>query len=76
MFGGEEGGGKSAEEQLAFARSWSLHPEEVGSLVVPQFGGYQSARENNRYWGRNAAKLNSEYFGILPCSWPCWLFPP
>ena len=37
---GDEVGGKTAEEQLASAQSWSLHPEEVASLVVPEFGGY------------------------------------
>ncbi len=58
--------GRSPEEQLEFARSWALHPEEVGSLVVPEFGGYSDPKaEKNYYWGRNALKLNSEYFGIL-----------
>ena len=58
------GAGKSAGEQLQFARSWSLHPEEVASLLVPEFGGYDSPQEGRRYWGRNAMKINSEYFGI------------
>ncbi len=63
----ESGGpAKSADEQLAFARSWSLHPEEVGSLVVPEFGGFFDPKSrSNYYWGRNYAKLNSEYFGVL-----------
>ncbi|NKB69940.1 MAG: hypothetical protein GKR89_22940 [Candidatus Latescibacteria bacterium] len=60
-----EAGGKSAEERLAFARSWSLHGEEIGSLVIPEFGGYSNSRQEHYYWGRNAAKLNSEYFGVL-----------
>ena len=62
--GTSAGSGKSAAEQLKFARSWSLHPEEVASLVVPEFGGYDSPREGRRYWGRNGMKINSEYFGI------------
>ena len=62
---GPEDGGKSAAERLAFARSWSLHLEEVGSLVIPEFGGFSNGRQERYYWGRNAAKLNSEYFGIL-----------
>ena len=62
--GTSAGSGKSAAEQLQFARSWSLHPEEVASLVVPEFGGYDSPREGRRYWGRNGMKINSEYFGI------------
>ena len=64
---GDEVGGKTAEEQLAYARSWSLHPEEVASLVVPEFGGYDNVlvQGGSRYWGRNAFKINSEYFGAL-----------
>ena len=64
---GDEVGGKTVEEQLAYARSWSLHPEEVASLVVPEFGGYDDilVEGGSRYWGRNAFKINSEYFGAL-----------
>ena len=64
---GDEVGGKTVEEQLAYARSWSLHPEEVASLVVPEFGGYDNVlvQGGSRYWGRNAFKINSEYFGAL-----------
>ena len=52
-------------DSLALARSWSLHPEEVGSLVIPEFGGFYNPRENrDQYWGRNPGKYNSEYFGI------------
>ncbi len=58
--------GRSPQEQLALARSWSLHPEEVASLVVPEFGGFRDPADNvEYYWGRNAMKLNSEYFGVL-----------
>lgn len=58
--------GRSPEEQLEFARSWALHPEEMGSLVVPEFGGFADPKGGeDYYWGRNALKLNSEYFGIL-----------
>ncbi len=62
--GTSKGSGKSAAEQLQFARSWSLHPEEVASLLLPEFGGYDSPQQGRRYWGRNAMKINSEYFGI------------
>lgn len=62
----DDGEGRNPEEQLALARSWSLHPEEVGSLLVPEFGGfYDASGEANYYWGRNPMKANSEYFGIL-----------
>ena len=57
--------GKSSSEQLEFARSWSLHPEEIASLVVPEFGGFDSHTQGRNYWGRNAMKINSEYFGVL-----------
>ena len=61
-----DGTGRTPEEQLAHARSWSLHPEEIASLVVPEFGGFDDPTDKrNRYWGRNPMKLNSEYFGIL-----------
>ncbi len=58
--------GRSPEDQLALSRSWSLHPEEVASLIVPEFGGFQDpSNGTNYYWGRNPMKLNSEYFGVL-----------
>jgi hypothetical protein len=61
--GKEEAG--AAERQLAFSRSWSLHPEEVVSLIVPEFGGFFDPVEGrNYYWGRNPMKLNSEHIGI------------
>ena len=63
-------------DPLALARSWSLHPEEVGSLVVPEFVGFYNPQDNrDQYWGRNPGKYNSEYFGVavlllaLPALW-------
>ncbi len=63
-------------DELALARSWSLHPEEVGSLLVPEFAGFYNPQSNrDHYWGRNPGKYNSEYFGIvvlllaLPALW-------
>nr|HID58608.1 hypothetical protein [Desulfobacterales bacterium] len=50
-------GGTSPE----YAASWALHPEEMGSLIVPEFGNHLKY-----YWGRNFFKLNSEYMGIIP----------
>jgi hypothetical protein len=40
---------------LSYAASWSLHPEEIASLLYPSFVGYLSD-----YWGRNPFKLNAE----------------
>lgn len=45
---------------LSFATSWSLHPEEILSLLYPSFVGYLDA-----YWGRNYFKLNTESPGSL-----------
>ena len=42
-----------------YATSWSLHSEETMSLVLPQFSNFKN------YWGRNAFKQNSEYFGFI-----------
>jgi hypothetical protein len=49
---------------LAFASSWSLHPEEIVSLLLPSFVGY-SAGQADTYWGRNPFKLNAESPGPL-----------
>ena len=58
--------GRSESDQLRFAQSWSLHPEEVVSLIVPEFGGFNRPNEGqSSYWGRNPGKDNSEYFGII-----------
>jgi len=54
-----EAGVENAQAE-SFSASWSLHPEEVGSFVVPEFGNYF-----HFYWGRNPFKINSEYFGML-----------
>ncbi len=40
--------------------SWSLHPEEIFSLLIPEFVNYKEF-----YWGRNAFKINTEYFGSI-----------
>jgi hypothetical protein len=48
-----------------WAKSWSLHAEEVVSLVMPEFSGVTSP-EKNTYWGRNFFKDNSEYAGVVP----------
>ena len=55
------------EERLAYASSWSFHPEEVAALVVPEFVGNSAADADwgrQTYWGRNALKLNHEYLGV------------
>jgi len=50
---------------LEYAQSWSLHPEEIASLLIPEFVHFFKPEERkNQYWGRNPLKLNAEYFGI------------
>ncbi len=56
-------------EAYAYSTSWSLHPEEIMALVVPDFVGDNApteVRSGNTYWGRNGAKLNLEYAGLIP----------
>lgn len=58
-----------AESGYAHATSWSLHPEEIASLVVPDFVGdnvQTEMRNSPTYWGRNPFKLNHEYAGFIP----------
>lgn len=43
-----------------YAASFSLHPEELFSLLEPDFAGWRE-----KYWGQNTLKLNSEYFGVI-----------
>jgi hypothetical protein len=45
----------------ATSTSWSLHPEEIVSLWVPEFVAYLDG-----YWGRNPFKLNCESPGVIP----------
>jgi hypothetical protein len=58
----------SPEAARAYSSSWSLHPEEALSLVVPEFSGNSAggaAWTTDTYWGRNAFKLNHEYLGVV-----------
>jgi len=62
---------KTAEGESAyqFSSRYSLHPEEVVSLVVPEFVGDNAqteTRAGNTYWGRNDFKINNEYAGLVP----------
>lgn len=51
---------RSGGVDYEYASSWSMHPEEVMMLFIPQFVNY-----NEFYWGRNYFKLNSEYIGLI-----------
>jgi len=58
----------AGESGRAWSSSWSMHPEEAMSLVVPEFAGNQangSGWTSGTYWGRNALKDNHEYAGLV-----------
>jgi hypothetical protein len=58
----------SEEGSVAYSSSWSLHPEEAASMVVPEFAGNSAggaAWATGTYWGRNVFKLNHEYAGLV-----------
>jgi hypothetical protein len=58
----------AGEASREWSSSWSLHPEEVMSLMIPEFvGGNVDSTDWTRqtYWGRNVFKHNHEYIGIL-----------
>ena len=46
-------------------RVTGFEPEEIASLLIPEFVHFfKPENRQNLYWGRNALKLNAEYFGI------------
>jgi hypothetical protein len=51
---------RSTKTDYEHAASWSLHPEEIASMVVPEF-----CNAPRGYWGRNFFKYNSDSVGIL-----------
>jgi hypothetical protein len=62
----------SSETNKEYAASWSLHPEEIAAMVVPEFVGANVGDPQkggtvwtNNYWGRNGGKFNSEYAGVV-----------
>jgi hypothetical protein len=46
-----------------YSATWSLHAEELTSLLIPEFSGTDVQSET--YWGKNPFKHNSEYGGAL-----------
>ena len=61
--------GSGDKTTLGHAVSWSIHPEEAASMVLPNFIGSLPKKENGKsittYWGRNAFKLNSDAIGTM-----------
>lgn len=62
---------KTADAQeggFEYSTTYSLHPEEIMSLVVPSFVGdnvQTETKSGQTYWGRNAFKINNEYAGLI-----------
>ena len=56
---------QTSDDGYEFASSWSLHPEEIFALVIPEFVAFDTNTTPHKYWGRNAFKINSEYVGIV-----------
>jgi hypothetical protein len=60
-----EAAGETGRE---WSSSWSLHPEEAMSQLIPEFAGNDangSAWTTGTYWGRNAFKDNHEGAGLV-----------
>jgi hypothetical protein len=58
----------SPEENRLYAASYSLHPEEAMSLLLPEFVGSTRLEDDwgaGTYWGRNPIKFNHEYLGLV-----------
>jgi hypothetical protein len=56
------------ETGVAWASSWSLHPEEAMAMLIPEFAGNDAggaAWAQNTYWGRNPTKDNHEGAGVV-----------
>lgn len=58
----------AGETSRAWSSSWSLHPEEAMSQLLPEFAGNDAGGSewtSGTYWGRNPFKDNSEYAGVV-----------
>jgi hypothetical protein len=58
----------AGETGAAWSSSWSLHPEDVVAMVVPEFSGnnsYGADWSQGTYWGRNPTKDNHEGAGLV-----------
>jgi hypothetical protein len=58
----------AGETGVDWSSSWSIHPEEAMSMVLPEFAGNNAGGATwaaNTYWGRNPFKDNHEYAGLV-----------
>lgn len=56
------------KDAYVYSTTYSLHPEEILALAVPEFVGDNVQTETHSggsYWGRNGFKINSEYAGLI-----------
>jgi len=61
-------GEAAGERGVDWSSSWSIHPEEAMSLVIPEFAGNVAGGSDwasGTYWGRNFLKDNHEYAGLI-----------
>ena len=56
--------GSGEKTTIGHAVSWSLHQEELASMLVPGFLGMDVEQER-AYWGHNSFKLNHDAAGTL-----------
>lgn len=54
-----------AKTTMEHATSWSLHPEEAATVLLPGFSGSLPEADKETYWGINAFKLNHDAPGML-----------
>lgn len=58
---------RGVERGYEYAASWHLPPVEIFDLLVPNFSGGLEY-----YWGPNAMKLHTEFFGVLIIVFAIW----
>jgi Bacterial membrane protein YfhO. len=51
----------AADTGWAFATSYAMPPNEIFTLILPQFNGVL-----DHYWGQSPLKFHTEYVGLLP----------
>ncbi len=55
---------QTEEKGIEFGNSWRMNMEDLVSTVFPDFVGLD-LQGRQSYWGRNAFRINSMYFGML-----------
>jgi hypothetical protein len=58
----------AGESGVDWSSQWSMHPEEVMAMVIPQFAGNNAGGADwsqGTYWGRNATRDNHTGAGVV-----------